>query len=134
MATPRELTRIEHVDRFRAAHGRDPDKEHCERLGLIVNEALKNFLPEDVPEFMEKRKKFAEMKEKCRRALFEKDEAEAENLLLRLQTHCCICGEAQKEKLFVPCAHFIACGACANNLKYCVACSAKIHFHVNVYM
>lgn len=134
MATPREFTRIEQLNQFRAAHGRDPDEDRCARLGLIANEALKKFLPEDVPEFLEKRKRFAELKEQCRKALFEKDEAEAENLLLRFQTHCCICGINRKEKLFVPCAHFIACGACANELRYCVACCAKIHFHVNVYM
>ena len=54
------------------------------------------------------------------------------------QTHptilkCIICFSNQRQKLILPCNHFLVCGNCLENIENCPVCFKKIEDSTHIY-
>ena len=49
-------------------------------------------------------------------------------------TECCVCMEARKSRVFLPCRHMAVCGACADGITACPICRGVIAECIEVYV
>ena len=45
-------------------------------------------------------------------------------------SECAVCMEAERDTVFLPCSHVVACAGCATRLTQCPVCRAEIHSRV----
>ena len=57
-----------------------------------------------------------------------------ENRKLKEDRLCKICLDSNKEVIFIPCGHYLACLNCGLNFQTCPVCRAKISSIVKTYM
>jgi hypothetical protein len=47
------------------------------------------------------------------------------------QEECCVCFDAPKQSVFVPCGHFYTCHACSSRCVSCPICRVKVELHID---
>ena len=52
--------------------------------------------------------------------------AEQEREAAQPRLQCAVCMEAERDTLFVPCNHVVACAGCAARVQTCPVCRAAI--------
>ncbi|NP_001296622.1 E3 ubiquitin-protein ligase XIAP-like [Hydra vulgaris] len=69
-----------------------------------------------------------------RKAYSESDLKSIQNLSHSIDLSCVICMDNNKEMIFLPCAHLIACSSCAKGQAFCPMCRSPIVSTLKTYM